>query len=345
MDDSNELILQGSSEMDDREIDTETPVVQFLQNAWRIHRRLRLKLTRASDIRTLERVIRLEQDLGAYEFRSRALEYLRQDSEWLRENKWPLAAFLKQVEQVSSGPAMRKAALVARPSAASAVEGDDDELEAPRYPKPSRAPRKAAEVPKPEYPEPLPPAAAAEPPQEQAEGQAQEPAKPRQKRELPYAAKRWNEIVTAGQPVLQWTHRDRGNPDDPDFLEVLDEVLAICQRIHQQRGQDAAWLTFHWLLRLDAKRGIENWHRVLTKGRAWANPREGEARPRFSLAAPAARPESPQVKSEPAPAPELKPDPTPAKPPKKPKIILPPYVLEEVREVDPDELLKGGEIL
>lgn len=222
------------------DVDLETPVVQFLVHAWKRERRVRLKLHRACDTRTVERIRDLERRMGKESFRRAALAYLAEDSEYLREKGWPLALFLKQAEQSDEGGTWN------RPRRAS---GGHHSI------------GKAGVVPD------TPPSAPIDP--SASNGQ------------IPYAAQRWNEVVTLGEPVERWTRRDRGRPDDPEFLNELEKILALCQKIHEAQGDEAKWLTFHWLLKT-SKDGVENWYRILTEGRAWARIRRSDTKPKVS---------------------------------------------------------------
>jgi len=101
-----------------------------------------------------------------------------------------------------------------------------------------------------------------------------EPAAP----ELPLPCQEWNRVVTAGEPVDEWTKRDAplwAALVDPDFITALPDVLALCQKIHQAQGDEASWLTFRWLLRV--KNGQDNWYKLKTEGQSWVKKKKAPA--------------------------------------------------------------------
>lgn len=101
---------------------------------------------------------------------------------------------------------------------------------------------------------------------------------------LPFPALEWNRVVTAGEPVEDWTKRDRtleAAVNDPDFLAALPKILERCQKAHKAQGDEADWLTFRWLLKRKRPEDPENWYRVVTGDMAWA----GHKRERKTTAA------------------------------------------------------------
>ncbi len=90
--------------------------------------------------------------------------------------------------------------------------------------------------------------------------------------EMPYAAKEWNRVVTAGPPVEDWTHQDRwfnAPASAPEFLKALPKTLDLCQKAFKVRGaEDMGWLNFRWLLKKEKGTGTDNWYRIFS-GELW----------------------------------------------------------------------------
>jgi hypothetical protein len=84
----------------------------------------------------------------------------------------------------------------------------------------------------------------------------------------------WNQTVTAGEPVEDWTRRDaslRTAMEDPDFLAKLPKILERCQAARQGNEEMTRHVNFRWLLKPSKKTpGAENWYDVLTGDLAWA---------------------------------------------------------------------------
>lgn len=81
-------------ESSDLQLDEDVSV--FIKNAYRRSRGA--KVTSANIKQANHRILELEVSYGPEEFRQSLWAYLSESSEWLRQNKWPLAAFLKKME-------------------------------------------------------------------------------------------------------------------------------------------------------------------------------------------------------------------------------------------------------
>jgi len=98
---SNELGEEADSQpnpLSDSDLNLEDQTDTFLVNSWRRVRGVRLKLNRKQDAHTVERCRVLDSTHGDGQFRRAALLYLADESDWLRQEKWPIYAFLSQVE-------------------------------------------------------------------------------------------------------------------------------------------------------------------------------------------------------------------------------------------------------
>lgn len=70
-----------------------TSVLEFVKNAYRQSRGA--KITNADLKRFAERIMEAEQSASPEEFRTGLWKFLETSSDWLRENKWPIMAYLK----------------------------------------------------------------------------------------------------------------------------------------------------------------------------------------------------------------------------------------------------------
>ncbi len=80
------------------QLDLEDSITEFIPNAYRRNGRTRPKLNRRQDQPLVERLEAAEQKHGIELFRECLLNYIAQDSEWLRSNGWPLNRFLQDPE-------------------------------------------------------------------------------------------------------------------------------------------------------------------------------------------------------------------------------------------------------
>lgn len=230
-------------------LDLEDDPITFVQNAYkRENRRAKLDNLRArSGERTCEGIRRAESQWGAVEFRGALIAYLSDASEWLREKRWPVHVFLKQVgKYVPDSPQAPRASRQDGPGSIAA------HASATYLPPPADAGLKTGVV----FPE-LP--------------------------ELPFAAQEWNRVVTAAPPVDQWTRRDESLTaavTDSDFLAALPQVLASCQSAFEsQNASDVDWLNFRWLLRKKDKSAPENWYRIRSGEMNWLRHKRGASSP------------------------------------------------------------------
>lgn len=226
-------------------LDLDDPIETFLVNAWSRVRRVRLKLNRKSDAATVERCRELDAAHPAGEFRRAALLFLESESGYLRQFRWPIQVFLSQV-----GAWLDRASetVTDTPSHALAPAGEA-----------------AGQQPIPQ----------GQSPATDAPSGLQSPPSPPS---LPAPCQEWNRVVTAGDPVEDWTRHDvplQRQMNDPDFVASLPKILEIAQSVCLSGG---SWKpTFRWLLRT-GKDGVVNWHKLLTEGRSWARPRQGANR-------------------------------------------------------------------
>ena len=99
---------------------------------------------------------------------------------------------------------------------------------------------------------------------------------------LPYPCQEWNRVVTAGEPVEDWTRRDKPLEvalNDPDFLAKLPKILERCQAARSGNEEMTRHVNFRWLLKPSKKiSGVENWYAVLTGDLAWAKEKKGGPR-------------------------------------------------------------------
>lgn len=219
-------------------LDLEDEVLTFVANAYRReNRRAKLDNLRTRAAEPLrENIRRAETEYGAAEFRSALLAYLSDDSDWLREHRWPIRTFLAQVEDY-----LPDAVSVPRRSAPRcAGEAEGTALVGNQHPGPVNGSTGLESA-----------------------------------NSLPHAAQEWNRVVTAGPPVEQWTRRDRGLAvDDPEFIAALPKVLELCQQAFEtQPAEDVAWLNFRYLLRKSKGCDVENWYRMATGEFNWLRTR------------------------------------------------------------------------
>ncbi len=112
---------------------------------------------------------------------------------------------------------------------------------------------------------------------------------------LPVPCVMWNNTVTAGEPVEDWTKRDaslREAMEDPDFLAKLPKILERCQAARQGNEEMTRHVNFRWLLRKNKAGEAENWYDVLNGSLAWARakaPTPGRGKSAGALAVEEAR--------------------------------------------------------
>jgi hypothetical protein len=224
------------------ELDLEDDVVTFTVNAYRrVNRKAKLDNLKArKNERLAERVRRAESDQGREAFRAGLLAYLSRQDDWLLENHWPIECFLKYPDKYASGAPQN-----VRYAASGNAQPAHRPLGAPTH---HHAPAERATG----LPGPNP--------------------------GMPLAALEWNRVVTAGPPVENWTHRDRGLAvEDPDFLAALPKILPLCQQAFESQPDEVEWLNFRYLLR-KGKGEVENWYRMANGEFNWLRKKRGQNR-------------------------------------------------------------------
>lgn len=80
----------------------EDPIEVFCKHGYSRHGGIKLKINGTGAERMIERLHAAEADAGQESFRRAFLRFLGDNSDWLRDNKWPINTFLKQWEQYDS---------------------------------------------------------------------------------------------------------------------------------------------------------------------------------------------------------------------------------------------------
>lgn len=95
------IVPKQLSQTNTSELDLDDHVDKFVANAYRReNRRAKLeKLTTKSSAFLVDRIRKLELSVGVEDFRRGLLGFLRDQSDWCRENQWPIAAYLKNPER------------------------------------------------------------------------------------------------------------------------------------------------------------------------------------------------------------------------------------------------------
>jgi hypothetical protein len=218
-------------------------VSSFNPDALRLYRRLGYEI-----VGTLKGFVVDEHDefllqkrAGSWEaFRAGLLAYLSRQDDWLLENHWPIECILKYPDKYASGAPQN-----VRYAASGNAQPAHRPLGAPTH---HHAPAERATG----LPGPNP--------------------------GMPLAALEWNRVVTAGPPVENWTHRDRGLAvEDPDFLAALPKILPLCQQAFESQPDEVEWLNFRYLLR-KGKGEVENWYRMANGEFNWLRKKRGQNR-------------------------------------------------------------------
>lgn len=95
---------------------------------------------------------------------------------------------------------------------------------------------------------------------------------------FPDAIQKWNEVVTAGEPVEGWTKRDKHllkTLEDPEFMAALPKVLERCQAARLGNEEMTRHVNFRWLLKTNKAGEHENWYDVLHGSLSWATAKRG----------------------------------------------------------------------
>jgi len=82
------------------DLDLEDDLVTFIGNVYSRNKRPTPKLKTRNSAWLVEQLRGAEANAGPIEFRTALTDYVLEDSAWLRENKWPLPAFLKNIDTV-----------------------------------------------------------------------------------------------------------------------------------------------------------------------------------------------------------------------------------------------------
>lgn len=93
--------FENSSQNNTSELDLEDSTEKFVVNAYRRENRKAAiqRLTTKSAAPLVQKLREKERSLGVEEFRRGLLGFLRDQSDWCRENQWPIAAYLKNPER------------------------------------------------------------------------------------------------------------------------------------------------------------------------------------------------------------------------------------------------------
>lgn len=210
-------------------LDLEDDPITYVQNLYkRENRRAKLDNLRArSGERLCEDIRRAESNHGAVEFRTALITYLNDPSEWLREKRWPIHVFLKQVDKYIS-----------------------DSPQTPRAPR-TASPGSIADQPQATNWQPSPDAG--------LKTGVQFPQVPKS---LPEEADVWNEVVTAGVPIAEF---DWEMEEGKSLRRCRDQVRftatawrTVCEKAQKALENECGWVTFRWLIKND-----NNWWKVL----------------------------------------------------------------------------------
>jgi hypothetical protein len=229
---------ESETESKPEDLNLEDDIITFVENAYsRENRRAKLDKLRTRQGESIsENIRRADTNWGTEDFRAALLAYLSDHSDWLKDNRWPIHTFLKQVKNyIPTSPQIAPPASSGNCHANAAPSGGGNTLPAPT--EASERPVSGVSAP-----------------------------------QLPFAAQEWNRVVTAGQPVEQWSARfDRGFDsvlNDAEFQAALPKVLKLCQTAFEVQKGEADWLSFRYILG-EKRKGVPNWHRMATGEFNW----------------------------------------------------------------------------
>jgi hypothetical protein len=217
------------------DVDLDSPVTEFCQNAYRKNGRrgkgLPKNLAASAQRGLVQRIEEAESSVGPDEFRRGLQYFLQQESDWTAANGWPIQAYLKDPSKW--------------------LRDDDYQPAENREPAGRHAIARPAEA----SPEPTPP--------------------PSARPGAFDAVTIWNEIVAFGtmnyaaSPDRFTQQFAKTLQNDPDLTEALFRaVCAKCRKILTAKPEMASWLKFAWLAKV--KDGMPGWAKVLQGDYDWA---------------------------------------------------------------------------